>query len=69
MKTTNKNQSKIHTDRQSAVMPGSHSMATRPDLSRRALNINEFTLFDTSGSPCRRAVIFSRFAGSLNMVF
>ena len=32
-----------------------------------ALNINEFTLFDMFGSPCRRVVMFSKFAGSLNM--
>ena len=34
-----------------------------------ALNINEFVLFDMFGSPCRRVVMLSRFAGSLNMVF
>ena len=34
-----------------------------------ALNINEFILFDMFGSPCRRVVTFSKFAGSLNMVF
>ena len=34
-----------------------------------ALNINEFILFDMFGSPCRRVVIFSKFEGSLNMVF
>ena len=32
-----------------------------------ALNINEFILFDMFGSPCRRVVMFSKFAGSLNM--
>ena len=30
-----------------------------------ALNINEFILFDMFGSPCRRAVMSSKFAGSL----
>ena len=47
-------------------------MAKRPDRameSRTALNINEFILFGIFGSPCRRVVIFSKFAGSLNMVF
>ena len=47
-------------------------MAKRPDWamkSRTALNINEFILFDMFGSPCRRVVMFSKFAGSLNMVF
>ena len=47
-------------------------MAKRPDWamkSRTALNINEFILFDIFRSPCRRVVIFSTFAGSLNMVF
>ena len=34
-----------------------------------ALNINEFKLFEMFGSPCGRVVIFSKFAGSLNMVF
>ena len=33
------------------------------------LNINEFILFDMFGSPRRRVVMFSKFAGSLNMVF
>ena len=65
----NKQKSGKNRDRESALMSGRHSMATRPDLSRTALNINEFTLFDMFGPPCRRAVIFSRFAGSLNMVF
>ena len=48
-----------------------HSMAKRPDVleSWTALNINEFILFDMFGSPCRRVVMFSKFAGSLNMVF
>ena len=47
-------------------------MAKRPDWvvkSWTALNINEFTLFDMFGSPCRRVVMLSKFAGSLNMVF
>ena len=37
--------------------------------SRTALNINEFILFDMIRSPCRRVVVLSKFAGSLNMVF
>ena len=37
--------------------------------SRTALTINEFILLDIFGSPCRRVVIFSKFAGSLNIVF
>ena len=48
-----------------------HSMAKRPDWTMKswtALNINEFILFDMFGSPCRRVVMLSRFAGSLNMV-
>ena len=47
-------------------------MAKRPDWAMKswtALNINEFILFDMFGSPCRRVVIFSKFAGSLNMAF
>ena len=28
-----------------------------------ALNINEFLLFDMFGSPCRRVVMLSKFAG------
>ena len=47
-------------------------MAKWPDLvmkSWTALNINEFILFGMSGSPCGRVVMFSKFAGSLNMVF
>ena len=31
-----------------------------------ALTINEFILFDMFGSPCRRVVMFSKLAGSLN---
>ena len=47
-------------------------MAKRPDWATKswtALNINEFILIDMFGSPCRRVVMFSKFAGSLNMVF
>ena len=32
------------------------------------LNINEFTLFDRFGSPCRRLQILVKFTGSLSMV-
>ena len=38
-------------------------------LGNEVLNINEFILFDMFGSPCRRVVMLSKFAGSLNMVF
>ena len=34
-----------------------------------ALTISEFILFDIFGSPCRRVVMYSKFAGSLNMAF
>ena len=34
-----------------------------------ALNSNEFILFDMFGFPCRRVVMFSKFEGSLNMMF
>ena len=47
-------------------------MAKRPNWAMKswtALDINEFILFDMFGSPFRRAAMFSKFAGSLNMVF
>ena len=83
MKTT-EHLSKIKTDRQTdrqadrenALMPVTgwicHSIAKRPDWAmkaRTALTINMFLLFDIFGSSCRRVVIFSKFAGSLNTVF
>ena len=46
-------------------------MAKQPDKvikSWIALNIDEITLFDTCGSPCRRIEMFIKFTGSSSMV-
>ena len=77
MKTTTKINQKRERERMllcaaSNYLIECHSMAKRPDWVMKfwtALNINEFILFDMFGSSCRSVVMFSKFAGSLNMVF